>query len=125
MPALNYNEDLLDQYPHLLAGTYARFVDEREVSAQHSLLLALFEALLKYVTAAALGQYLQAGGADLAISSAMAGMRRPSLGHWAGLLRQVLAWRRQQNLAEEAFVFPELARLYARPTADLPAGMAL
>src|SRR3954454_4091682 len=97
MLSRNFNADILDKYPFPLAGTYGRFVDQREASAQHAALLSLFEALLKYVTAAALGQYLQQGGADATLLPAVAALKRPSLGHWAAVLRRVLGWRGQQG----------------------------
>jgi predicted ATPase len=125
MPPIRYREDLLDHYPQPLAGTYARLFAAREPSLHYSTLLALFEVLLKYVTVAALGQYLLLPGPAPAVTAALPSLHRPSLGHWAGLLRVVLTTRRQQGLAEDQFVFPELARLYTHPTPDLPAALAL
>src|SRR5215212_7758200 len=104
MRTTGYHEDLLDQYPQPLAATYARYLDQPDTTAQHAVLLALFEALLKYTTVAALAQYLHDGGDDPALHQTLAGLRRPSLGHWAGLLRQILAYRRQQSLSEDTFV---------------------
>jgi hypothetical protein len=48
MRTTDYHEDLLDQYPQPLAATYARYLDQPDTTAQHAVLLALFEALLKY-----------------------------------------------------------------------------
>jgi hypothetical protein len=125
MPPIRYREDLLDRYPQPLAATYARVLAVRDPALQHSTVLALFEALLKYVTAAALAQYLQTAPPPADLTAALANLHRPSLGHWAGLLRAVLTTRRRQGLDEDQFIFPELARLYTRPTSDLPATIAL
>jgi predicted ATPase len=124
MPAAAYNEDLLGKYPQPLAGAYARFIDERDPAAQHALLLALFEALLKYLAAAALGQYRARGGSDPAVEGSLPALRHPSLGHWAGLLRQLLAWQRQTGHPAAEFVFPELPTLYHKPATQLEAGAA-
>ena len=125
MAAIHYREDLLDQYPQPLAGTYARVLAARDPALRSSTLLALFEGLLKYITAAALAQYLQTPAPAPAVLALLPNLHRPSLGHWAGVLRTVLTARRQQGLSEDQFVFPEFARLYARPTPDLPAAIAL
>jgi predicted ATPase len=121
----SYNEDLLDALPQHLAGTYARFIDQRDAAAQHTLLLALFEAMLKYWAAAAAAQYTVLAGDDPTVRDALARLQHPSLGHWAGLLRSVLAWRRRQELSDSDFVFPELAALYSKAAPELLAGAAL
>jgi len=123
MPA-SYSQEILDQYPQPLAATYARFLDQRDPAAQHTLLLALFEALLKYLAAAAAAQYLAADGDDPAVNTALGHLRRASLGHWAALLRASLAWWSRQDQPDQAFALPELPSLYARP-AELPAVIGL
>jgi non-specific serine/threonine protein kinase len=117
---VSYSQEILDQYPQPLAATYARFLDQRDPAAQHTLLLALFEALLKYLAAAAAARYLAADGDDPAVAAALGHLRRPSLGHWAALLRSSLAWWARQDQPDQEFVLPELPSLYARP-AELPA----
>jgi predicted ATPase len=119
---VTYRQDILDTYPQPLAATYARFVEQREPASQHTVLLALFEALLKYLAAAAAGHHLYLGSQDPAVQAAFGPLRRASLGHWAALLRASLAWWSKHPQAE--FVFPELLTLYARPT-NLPAAVAL
>jgi non-specific serine/threonine protein kinase len=121
----SYNEDLLDSLPQHLAGTYARFIDQRDPAAQHTLLLALFESMLKYWAAAAAAQYTMLAGDDLTVRESLTRLQHPSLGHWAGLLRSVLAWRRRQELRDVDFVFPELAALYSKAAPELVAGATL
>jgi predicted ATPase len=117
-----YRQDILETYPQPLAATYARFVEQRDPASQHAVLLVLFEALLKYLAAVAASQHLRLGGQDPDVQAALDHLRRPSLGHWAALLRASVAWWSKQPQPE--FVFPELLPLYSRP-ADLPAAVAL
>src|SRR4051794_17444174 len=123
MPA-SYSQEILDKYPQPLAATYARFIDEREVAAQHTLLLASFEVLLKYLAAAAATQYLSLDDEHPALNAALGSLRRPSLGHWSALLRAGMSWWSQQRRADQEFVLPELPQLYSRPT-QLPASVLL
>ena len=117
---VSYSQEILDQYPQPLGATYARFLDQRDPAAQHTLLLALFEALVKYLAAAAAARYLAADSDDPAVNTALGHLRRSSLGHWAALLRSSLAWWARQDQPDQAFVLPELPSLYAH-SAEFPA----
>src|SRR5690349_7176487 len=100
MPTDRFNNTLLDDYPQPLAATYARFIDQPDSTAQHNLLLALFEATLKYLAAAGAAKHHLLGIADPAVDDALANLHHPSLGHWAALLRAVLAARRRAQLPD-------------------------
>ena len=56
MSTNGFREELLNTYPQLLAGTYARFIDQPDPTAEHTLLLALFEVTLKYLAAVVVAQ---------------------------------------------------------------------
>ena len=124
MVPASYSQEILDTYPQPLAATYARFLDQRDPAAQHTILLALFEALLKYLASAAAARYLASDSDDPAVDTALGNLRRSSLGHWAALLRSSLAWWSRQDHPDQEFVLPELPSLYSRP-AELPAVVGL
>src|SRR5690349_2635314 len=109
-----YKEGILDRYPQPLAAAYTRFIDQRDPASRHAGLLALFEALLKYLAAAAAGEYLAQAGDEDEVNAALGTLRRPSLGHWAALLRLSLAWWGKQPPPAGDFPFPELPALYSR-----------
>ena len=125
MSTNGFREELLNTYPQLLAGTYARFIDQPDPTAEHTLLLALFEVTLKYLAAVVVAQYRPLGFSDPAVDEALTRLPHPSLGHWAALLRAVLAARRHYQLPDEGCIFPDLPPLYNRASPALEAGAAL
>ena len=89
MPA-TYRQDILDTYPQPLAATYARFIEQRDPASQtpscspSSRCCSSTWPLLHPANPSAAARFLRS-------TQRCSPLRRPSLGHWAALLRVGLA----------------------------------
>jgi hypothetical protein len=104
------DDDVVRRYPYPLAATYSRaYFQAADLSDMHEYLMDLFEATLKYCAAIVMAQYFQDRLRDPRISRDLLELQRPSLGHWQGWLRDILALYRREN---RTLAVPELAAFY-------------
>ena len=112
-PARRANRDITDLYPYPIATAYLKLYQTGDPTGRHERLKDLFEVTIKYLASIVLAQYVRdrlADGATYgspAVDAALLNLKRPSLGHWVGLLRDVLAHYikiKQQS----ALILPEL-----------------
>jgi hypothetical protein len=104
------DDDVVRRYPYPLAATYSRaYFQAADLSDMHEYLMDLFEATLKYCAAIVMAQYFQDKRRDPRISRDLLELQRPSLGHWQGWLRDILALYRREN---RNLLVPELATFY-------------
>src|SRR6478672_10392257 len=102
--------DIRGRYPYPLAATFHRaYYESRDLALIHDYLLDLSEVVIKYCAAIALAQYVADGSPDAAITSSLSALRRPSLGHWQGWLRDIL---RLYEREKRALAVPELLTAY-------------
>jgi ABC-type multidrug transport system ATPase subunit len=116
------DELVVSRYPYPLAATYNRaFALPEDDTEAHDYLLDLVWVTLKYFATLAVAQYLSDGAREPKLNQALLGLQRPSLGHWNGWLRDVLAAYRRDGTA---FAVPELDRFYAQRQAGQVAAAA-
>src|SRR5258708_36527372 len=104
------DDEIRARYPYPLAATFHRaFYDMPDFTLVHDYLLDLFEVTVKYLTAIVLAQYVSEGAPDPAIDRSLADLRRPSLGHWQGWLREIIRFYAPQK---HPLLVPEIATFY-------------
>lgn len=115
----NLEQEIGRRYPYPLAATFHRaFQDAADDEECHDYLLDLFEVTVKYCATLALSQYFADGAPDPDVNKTLYALKRPSLGHWQGWLRDVLAFYRRGN---NALLIPELDDFYTlRDRSELP-----
>src|SRR5580765_920467 len=85
-------------YPYPLAATYHRaYYGSPDLDEIHEYLLDLFEVTLKYLAAIMMSQYFAEQVNDPRTNKTLLALERPSLGHWQGWLRDILALYRRQR----------------------------
>ena len=130
-PVRRANRDITDLYPYPIATAYLKLYQTGDPTGRHERLKDLFEVTVKYLAAIVLAQYVRdrlADGATYgspAVDAALLNLKRPSLGHWVGLLRDVLAHYGRIK-QQSALVLPDLydALFQKRSKADFPALVA-
>ena len=106
------DEEIVDRYPYPLVATYDRaFFQAPDPAEAHEYLLDLFEVTLKYFTTIAVAQYFHDHARDPKINRDLLEMQRPSLGHWHGWLRDILALYRREG---RTLAIPELDAFYRK-----------
>jgi hypothetical protein len=104
------DEEIVDRYPYPLVATYDRaFFQAPDPAEAHEYLLDLFEVTLKYFASIAISQYFHDHARDPKINRDLLEIQRPSLGHWHGWLRDILALYRRDG---RTLVIPELDVFY-------------
>lgn len=110
------DEEVSRRYPYLLASTYYRaFHSTHDLDEAHDYLLDLFEVTLKYLTSIALSQYFKDAPNNPKINRDVGALRRPSLGHWQGWLRDILDLYGRNG---RPLAVPELASFYRQKHTD-------
>jgi hypothetical protein len=105
-------QEIARRYPYPLSATYYRaFRAARSGIESHDYLLNLFEVALKYCASIAISQYFSDERDDTQISESLRSIRRPSIGHWHGWLRDILSLYRQRN---QQLLVPELQVFFTR-----------
>jgi hypothetical protein len=102
--------------PYPIAYAYQQVLDEDAPDRCFRSCVRAFIATLKYCSMACVGEYLEhvrsgAGGDPQLNEQIRAQLFRPSLGHWNGFLRDILAYRRAQVTSGSDF-FADLDRAY-------------
>ena len=106
------DEEIVDRYPYPLVATYDRaFFQAPDPAEAHEYLLDLFEVTLKYFTTIAVAQYFHDHAREPKINRDLLDLQRPSLGHWHGWLRDILALYRREG---RTLVIPELDAFYRK-----------
>jgi DeoR/GlpR family transcriptional regulator of sugar metabolism len=99
MTATNVQQTILHEYPYPIAKCYERMLRARTAADRCDQARYLFEVTLKYSACLAIADYIRSGQTDEATRASLACLARPSLGHWANLLRQCLRHTTQAALA--------------------------
>lgn len=109
-------DDVRRRYPYPLAAAFLRaFYTTYELDEMLEYLVELFELVVKYLAGIAVSQYLAGPLADPQISESLLNLRRPSLGHWQGWLRDIPALH---GRLQRAFNVPELVAFYNQKDRD-------
>src|SRR5271154_2412112 len=87
----NPDRVLTSALPLPLAQAWRRTLYAETPAAAHERALFLLEAMLKYLGAAAASAWMARGAEGAAGRRACEALVRPSLGHWAGILRDCTA----------------------------------
>src|SRR5437899_503515 len=95
-------------YLHNLIGNAATGSD------RYRCVLRCYEALVRYCAAVQISDYLAVGCPDAALNGRLLEVlaRKPSLGHWIELTREITRW--QKRNPGSAFI-PEMIDFYFRP----------
>lgn len=83
-------QTILHEYPYPIAKCYERMLRARAAAERLDQARYLFEVTLKYSACLAIADYMRSSQADDSTRDSLACLARPSLGHWANLLRQCL-----------------------------------
>ncbi|HUS13746.1 MAG TPA: hypothetical protein VM536_01905 [Chloroflexia bacterium] len=112
-------------YPLPIAVAYRQVREAATVAQRQTALRDLGAALLKYLAAGTLAQYLARRATDPVVNRSLVALRQPGLLPWATALAATVDWWRRRGGAAERFVFPELLGRYNTPTREMPRTAAL
>ena len=111
------NNRIRNEFPYPLAKAYLRAVNADEPVERFTLVGYLFEVTLKFISAVSIAEYIQSRRRDESVNRTLLGINRPSLGNWAGFLRETLRFDITQKttvLSDQYFKKnPDLKKLVA------------
>jgi len=99
------NATIRNEYPYPIAKAYMRTINAEEPVERFTQIGYLFEVTLKYLAAVSVSEYLTYGANDDNVNKTLSGIKRPSLGHWVGFLRDTLRYNlnRKQTILSDTY----------------------
>jgi|GEM_PF-3230849 len=91
------NNTIRNEFPYPIAKAYLRAVNADEPVERFTLIGYLFEVALKFIASVSIAEYVQSRRRDESVNKTLQGINRPSLGNWAGFLRDTLRFNLTQG----------------------------
>ena len=81
--------NIAKRWPLPVARAYENFLGAEEPKEAHDRAFAVFEVTLKYLATVFISDYVWGNERSHRVNAALKGLARPSLGEWAGFLREL------------------------------------